>query len=122
MRYPGMDDWWCRYLAVGGFSSGGQLAASICLQARESGRFTPVLQVLGVPALDLAAEPSGDDPGMISPALRRLVRRAYFPDRATRSDPVASPLLAEDPTRARRTMAAVAGRVAGACSSGQLTD
>ena len=136
MRYPQMDDWWCRYVAatagvrvlnvdfrtgpyvaypvaqhqchdvaaevartapvvVGGFSSGGGLAASVCLQARDAGSFTPRLQVLGVPALDLATDlPEG--PGMISPALRRLVRRVYFPDPATRSEPYASPVLAPD--------------------------
>ena len=138
MRYPQMDDWWCRYVAatagvrvvnvdfrvgpyvaypvaqhqchdvaaaiaaeapvvVGGFSSGGGLAASVCLQARDAGSFTPRLQVLGVPALDLASElPTGA--GMISPSLRALVRRVYFPDPATRSEPYASPVLAGDLT------------------------
>ncbi len=138
MRYPAMDDWWCRYVAatagvvvanvdyevaprvtypvaqhqahdvaaamaadgtpvsVGGFSSGGGLAASVALQARDSGSFTPTLQVLGIPALDLSAEPADDDPGMITPELRRLVRRVYLPDPATRREPYASPLLAAD--------------------------
>ena len=138
MRYPAMDDWWCRYVAatagvvvanvdfevaprvaypvaqrqahdvaaalaadgssvsVGGFSSGGGLAASVALQARDSGSFTPTLQVLGIPALDLSAEPRDGEPGMISPDLRRLVRRVYLPDPATRLEPYASPLLARD--------------------------
>lgn len=138
MRYPAMDDWWCRYVAatagvvvanvdfevaprvaypvaqhqahdvaaalaadgtpvsVGGFSSGGGLAASVALQARDSGSFAPTLQVLGIPSLDLAAEPRDSDPGMISPDLRRLVRRVYFPDPASRLEPYASPVLAED--------------------------
>ncbi|WP_200958705.1 alpha/beta hydrolase [Nocardioides sp. Root190] len=139
MRYPQMDDWWCRYLAaeagvrvvnvdfragpfvaypvaqhqchdvaaavaeqgapvaVGGFSSGGGLAASVALQARDLGSFTPRLQVLGVPALDLASDlPPG--PGMISASLRGLVRRVYFPDPASRHEPYASPVLAEDLT------------------------
>ncbi|OZM71307.1 carboxylesterase [Amycolatopsis antarctica] len=146
MRYPGMDDWWCRFLAatarvvvlnvdfrtgpyvtypvsqhqchdvaawaangggdlgldraritVGGFSSGGGLAASVCLQARDAGSFRPALQVLGVPALDMAAElPTGA--GMISPALRGLVRRVYFPEPSARAHPYASPLLAPDLT------------------------
>ncbi len=82
-------------VAVGGFSSGGGLAAAVCLQARDLGSFTPVLQVLGVPALDLSSEVP-DGPGMISPALRALVRRVYFPDAATRADPYASPVLATD--------------------------
>ncbi len=141
IRYPQMDDWWCRYVAatagvrvvnvdfrtgpyvaypvaqhqchdvaaavaaehggtpvaVGGFSSGGGLAASVALQARDRGSFTPRLQVLGVPALDLASDlPSGA--GMISPSLRALVRRVYFPDPATRSESYASPVLAHDLT------------------------
>lgn len=145
MRYPRMDDWWCRYVAatsrvvvcnvdfrtgpyvrypvsqqqchdvaawvadgagrlridgdrvaLGGFSSGGGLAASVCLQARDARSFVPVLQVLGVPALDLASELPADGSGMISPELRELVRRVYFPDPARRSEPYASPVLADD--------------------------
>ncbi len=145
MRYPQMDDWWCRYLAatagvvvlnvdfrtgpyvaypvaqeqchdvvahvarsgpelgldpdrivVSGFSSGGGLAASVCLQARESGAARPVLQVLGVPALDLASDVPAETSGMINPSFRELVRRVYFPDAARRSEPYASPVLATD--------------------------
>lgn len=81
-------------VAVGGLSSGGGLAASVCLQARDSGSFAPCLQVLGVPALDIAGEPDPHRPGMISPALRALVRRVYFPDVSTRAHPYASPLRA----------------------------
>lgn len=83
-------------LAVGGFSSGGGLAASVCLQARDSGRFRPRLQVLGVPALDMASQLPDGRPGMISAQLRGLVRRVYFPDEASRADPYASPGLAPD--------------------------
>ncbi len=155
MRYPEMDDFWCRYLvatagvvvvnvdftagpyatypvaqeqchdvtawvhdhaaevlsertgvavdgerlAVGGFSSGGGLAASVCLQARDSGRFLPRLQVLGVPALDMATGVSSSETsqaGMISPSLRGLVRRVYFPDETRRREAYASPVLAAD--------------------------
>lgn len=139
MRYPQMDDFWCRYVAdrggvtvynvdfrtgpyvaypvsqhqghdaaawvaglggpvaVGGLSSGGGIAAAVCLQARDLGSFGPVLQVLGVPALDLASDlPAGT--GTISPSLRGLVRRVYFPDPATRAEPYASPVLAPDLT------------------------
>ncbi|HUR75980.1 MAG TPA: alpha/beta hydrolase [Sporichthya sp.] len=144
MRFPQMDDWWCRYLvatagvavlnvdfrtgpyvaypvaqeqchdvvahvaasgpelgldplriSVGGFSSGGGLAASVCLQTRDAGTARPVLQVLGVPALDLAGE-LPEATSMISRSFRDLVRRVYFPDPATRSHPYASPLLAPD--------------------------
>ena len=57
-----------------------------------------VLQVLGVPALDLAAPVDRDAPGMIAPQLRALVRRTYFPDPARRGEAWASPLLADDLT------------------------
>ncbi len=83
-------------VVLSGFSSGGGLAASVALQARDAGSFSPVLQVLGCPALDLAQEPRDGDPGMISPALRRRVRRTYFPDPETRRSPYASPVLAPD--------------------------
>ncbi len=89
-------------LAVGGFSSGGGMAAAACLMARDGGTARPRLQVLGVPALDLATEAPGDGGGgsgggsMISPSLRGLVRRVYFPDPARRSEPYASPVLAPD--------------------------
>jgi len=133
MRYPQMDDWWCRYLAatagvqvhnvdfrtgpyvtypvsqeqaydvttaldavgVSGFSSGGGMAAAVALMARDHGGPDLKVQVLGVPALDMATEkPSGH--GMISDGLRGLVRRTYFPDVARRSEPYASPVLAPD--------------------------
>ncbi|MDT9593170.1 alpha/beta hydrolase [Nocardioides zeae] len=81
-------------VAVGGFSSGGGLAASVCLQARDRGSFSPALQVLGVPALDIAGDPD-PGPGMISADLRAFVRRAYFPDEARRAEAYASPLRAE---------------------------
>ncbi|MEA5360706.1 alpha/beta hydrolase [Amycolatopsis sp., V23-08] len=150
MRYPAMDDWWCRYVAatagvtvynvdyrcgpyvafpvaqhqcfdvasriaadrvaVGGFSSGGGLAAAVCLQARDAGGWRPRLQVLGVPALDLATDPDPAAGGMISPGLRDLVRRVYFPDPATRRHPYASPLLADDLTGLPRAVVLTAER------------
>lgn len=131
MRYPRMDDWWCRYLAatagvqvhnvdyrtgpyvtypvsqeqaydvavavraqvVSGFSSGGGMAAAVALMARDLGGPDLRLQVLGVPALDMASAVPRRG-GMISPDLRELVRRVYFPSVASRSEPYASPLLA----------------------------
>ncbi len=89
---------WGGPVAVGGFSSGGGLAAAACLQARDNGSFSPVLQVLGVPALDLASPVDPAAGGMVSSRLRGLVRRVYFPDPATRGEPYASPLLADDLT------------------------
>ena len=87
-------------VAVGGFSAGGNLAASAMLQARDLGSFRPVLQVLGVPALDIAgdveAKHSPLPSPMISPSLLRLVRATYFRDAGRRAEPYASPLLAPD--------------------------
>ncbi len=141
MRYPRMDDFWCRYLVaeagvtvvnvdydiaprrrypvaqeqahdvlawvqrygdwdrsrltVSGFSAGGNLAASACLQAADLGTPLPRLQLLGVPSLDVSTTdkpaPSG---AMISPAVIDLVRKTYFRDADRRTEPYASPLLA----------------------------
>lgn len=87
-------------IAVGGFSAGGNLAASACLQARDRNTARPVLQLLGVPSLDVA-EPvaekfRGSDGGMLTPRLFRLVRRTYFRDPSRRAEPYASPLRAPD--------------------------
>ena len=41
---------------MGGFSAGGNLAASACLQARDRGSFVPRFQLLAVPSLDVAEE------------------------------------------------------------------
>ncbi|MGI9156188.1 MAG: alpha/beta hydrolase fold domain-containing protein, partial [Marmoricola sp.] len=109
VRYPVAQDqahdvlsWvstgWGGPVAVGGFSAGGNLAASAALQARDLGSCSPALQLLGVPALNVA-EPGADkvctiaDP-MITPRLLELVRQAYFKDESRRTEPYASPLLA----------------------------
>ncbi|MET0928580.1 MAG: alpha/beta hydrolase [Aeromicrobium sp.] len=86
-------------LSVGGFSGGGNLAASACLQARDRGTASPRLQLLGVPSLDVAgdvrAKPSTIENPMIGPRLLELVRATYFKDASRRAEPYASPLLAE---------------------------
>lgn len=86
-------------LSVGGFSGGGSLAASACLQARDRGTAAPRLQLLGVPSLDVAgdirAKPSTISNPMIGPGLLRLVRATYFKDASRRTEPYASPLLAD---------------------------
>lgn len=85
-------------VSIGGFSAGGNLAASACLRARDLGSCTPLLQVLGVPSLDVAEEPSEKTSvlarPMISPELLRLVRATYFKDATLRAEPYASPLRA----------------------------
>lgn len=86
-------------VAIGGFSAGGNLAASAALQARDLNSFKPACQLLGVPSLDVA-EPvvlkrSPIATPMITPGLLHLVRQTYFRDVAARSSPYASPLRAE---------------------------
>lgn len=87
-------------LSIGRFSGGGNLAASACVQARDHGTAEPRLQLLAVPSLDVASDingkPSTIANPMIGPSLLRLVRATYFKDAARRSEPYASPLLAED--------------------------
>ena len=142
MRYPQMDDFWCRYLVaragvtvvnvdydvaprvrypvaqeqahdvlawvqengewdrgrvtISGFSAGGNLAASACLQAADLGTPLPRLQLLGVPSLDVSTVDKPAPAGaMISPAVIDLVRKTYFRDADRRTEPYASPLLAE---------------------------
>ncbi len=86
-------------VSIGGFSGGGNLAASACLQARDRGSAAPRLQVLGVPSLDVAGDihgkPSTIANPMIGPDLLRLVRATYFRDAQRRSEPYASPLLVD---------------------------
>lgn len=85
-------------LAVGGFSAGGNLAASVCLQLRDSGTPAPRLQLLGVPSLDVSThiKKATVPRPMIGPTLLKLVRKTYFKDESRRTEPYASPLLADD--------------------------
>jgi acetyl esterase len=148
MRYPRMDDFFCRFLvaeagvavvnvdylvaprvrypvaheqahdvvawlaghagewdldagriSVGGFSGGGGLAASACLQARDLGTASPRLQLLAVPSLEVAGDVHDKQATiphpMIGPGLLTTVRATYFKDAARRAEPYASPLLAD---------------------------
>lgn len=85
-------------LAVGGFSSGGNLAASVCLQLRDDHGTLPRLQLLAVPSVDVStSDKTATVPNpMIDARLLRLVRATYFKDESRRGEPYASPLLAED--------------------------
>ncbi|GGF45587.1 lipase [Marmoricola endophyticus] len=88
---------WDEPVSVGGFSSGGNLAASAALQARDAGSVTPVLQVLGVPSTDVADDAKRTVTGarsMITPGLIASVRQTYFTDASRRAEAYASPLLA----------------------------
>ena len=86
-------------LAIGGFSAGGNLAASACLQARDSGRFAARMQLLGVPSLDVAEGYADKQPvgsPMLGESILDLVRSTYFRDAGRRTEPYASPLRASD--------------------------
>lgn len=85
-------------VALGGFSAGGNLAASAALQARDLGSFSPASQFLGVPSLDVAGDVSAKTSPlarpMIGTSMLDLVRATYFPDVPSRSSAYASPLRA----------------------------
>jgi acetyl esterase len=87
----GRQGWDGARLAVGGHSAGGNLAAGVCLTARDRGEFAPLLQILDYPPLDLSID-AGDkrariDKPMLTPRLSRIFDGAYTPDPATRRDP-----------------------------------
>ncbi|MDD7942244.1 alpha/beta hydrolase [Actinomycetospora lutea] len=86
-------------LAVMGDSAGGNLAAVVCLLARESG---PVIdaQVLLYPVLDLTFERASVERFASGPVLTRadmdVFRAHYLGDDGDPTDPLCSPLLAPD--------------------------
>lgn len=87
-------------LALGGDSTGGNLAAAAALALRDDGGPALRLQLLMYPALDLTA----DNVSLAEFASGYLLSRTaierfadwYLPDRTTRRDPRASPQLADD--------------------------
>lgn len=100
-------------LSIGGFSAGGNLAASTCLQARDRASFRPRFQLLGVPALDLAEAYADKQPvgsPMLTEGIHDLVRATYFKDASRRSEPYASPLRAESLAGLPPTMVVTGGR------------
>ena len=87
-------------IAVAGTSAGANLAAALCLAARDRSLARPRLQVLEVPALDLTlSSPSmhaeESQAGLTGAAVAEF-SGFYLPDPALRTDPLASPLLAPD--------------------------
>jgi len=87
-------------LAVGGQSAGGNLAAGVCLRARETGAFAPDLQVLVYPPLDLLADPATKRSRAVRPVIPSRIARvfngAYLRTQAQAADPLASPVFAPD--------------------------
>jgi len=86
-------------IAVGGTSAGGNLAAALCLVARDRGLPMPIAQVLDVPALDLTlSSPSmdsvGEDAGLVKAAVAEFVD-LYAAGRTELTNPLVSPLFAD---------------------------
>ncbi|MSQ68432.1 MAG: alpha/beta hydrolase [Gammaproteobacteria bacterium] len=87
-----------RRLAVGGDSAGGSLATVVCLALRDAGEHWLRAQLLLYPAVDFAADTdslrtNGQDYLLTTGALE-MFTNWYLPDRASRTDPKASPLRA----------------------------
>lgn len=88
-------------VAVGGGSAGANLAAALCIAARDRGLSMPVLQLLEVPAMDLTlTSPSLRDPacasgfGVTGDEVDELVAM-YVPDPDQRTNPLVSPLFGD---------------------------
>ncbi|SIS45854.1 alpha/beta hydrolase [Salimicrobium flavidum] len=86
--------------AVGGQSSGGNLAAALCLYLKEKQEPQPLLQVLAYPMLDFvtshADKPEPDKYRAKFPQAAHFLNESYIPDRGDMGNPHASPVFAED--------------------------
>ena len=87
-------------VAIGGESAGGNLAAVVCLMARDRNGPTICHQWLDVPATDLTLAQAGHrdvpDGFLLDAQGIDEFLEAYLPDPALATDPLASPLLAGD--------------------------
>lgn len=85
-------------IAVGGHSAGGNVAAALCLLAREKREFPLVFQVLDYPPLDLSVDPykKGTQDKMLTPKAQTFFDDCYFNSPADAFNPLVSPLLAAD--------------------------
>ncbi|KRE98033.1 hypothetical protein ASG88_17825 [Nocardioides sp. Soil777] len=85
-------------VGVVGDSAGGNLAAAVCLKARDDGRPVPAVQVLIYPAVDWSldtpsAHECADGYGLTTLDMAWSWRQ-YAPEASTRDDPLVSPLRA----------------------------
>ncbi len=87
-------------LAIAGDSAGGNLAAGLCLLARQRQDFRPVHQLLICPLLDYSTEHAEKIRGFkevtLSDRNSRIFRDYYLNDPSEVSHPLVSPLLIED--------------------------
>jgi acetyl esterase len=99
-------------IAVGGDSAGANLASVVCLLTTTDQQ-PPAFLLMIYPATDMTwRRPSRDlfgDGFLLTDPRINFFREQYLPDHADRSDPRASPLLAEDLTRMPPTYLATAG-------------
>ena len=84
-------------LAVGGQSAGGNLAASLCLLARQRRQFSILFQFLNYPPLDMTINPYNKPAGdkILTARMQELFNDCYFRCEEDRVNPLVSPLLAE---------------------------
>lgn len=87
-------------IAVGGDSAGGNLAAVVCQQTRNSGEKMPDFQLLFVPATNMSARTASYETFregfFLTKANMDWYEETYIRSDDDRTDPRASPLLAED--------------------------
>ncbi len=100
-------------IAVGGDSAGGNLAAGLCLRARDAGVAMPAFQLLLYPATDLVAtRPSRQLFGtgyVLTTSVMKWYLEQYLPTPETALDPQVSPVLAADLTGLPAAYIATAG-------------
>jgi len=87
-------------IAIGGHSAGGNLAAAVCLLAKERQEFSLIYQVIDYAPLNQAADPykkaTGDAVADNNSATAKMYEAWYFKTREETWHPLASPVLAED--------------------------
>ena len=85
-------------IAVGGNSSGGNLAAALCLLARERRDFSVVCQILNFPPLDFSREHFCHEPrdARLTPQVWEFFAACYLRSPEDAKTPLASPLHAPD--------------------------
>lgn len=87
-------------IAVGGDSAGGNLATVVCQQTRDAGEKTPDFQLLFVPATNMSARTQSYETFregfFLTKANMDWYEENYIRSDDDRTDPRASPLLAED--------------------------
>lgn len=101
-------------IAVGGDSSGGNLATAACMKLRDEGKSLPKLQMLFVPAVELRefTTPSYHEFGegfFLTAEQMRWYREHYVPKEEDRANPLVSPLAAKDLSGMPSAYVAVAG-------------